>query len=286
MKIKLPLLACISILLASIANAQTTPEPARWTRYTAKNEEFSVTLPARPAMTTTKVLVPRVNKRAQERAMKTWADGVLYSVYSLENLNPKQSLEEFIAEQTAKSAVDSASERSLTIDGFAGKEYAPQDKTRPATEQFFATEGRLYRFVVIGAGADDPRVRQFFSSIALGKKRKGTEVSDGPGAALGPNTAEALYIGKDVDRKARLITKPEPQYTAAARENAIEGTVILKVVFSSTAHVTNIRVVQGQPYGLTERAIAAAKKIKFIPAMKDGHYVSMWMQLEYNFNLY
>jgi TonB family protein len=286
MKTKIPLLACISILLATIANAQTAPEPAQWTRYTAKGEEFSVTLPAPPEMTTAKILIPRCNKKARERAMKTWADGVLYSVYSLENLNPKQSLEEFIVEQTAKSAVDPASERSLTIDGFAGKEYAPQDKTSPATEQFFATKGRLYRFVVIGAASDDPRVRQFFSSIALGKKQKGMEVSDGPGAALGPNTAEALYIGKEVDRKARLLAKPEPSYTDAAKENAIVGTVILKVVFASTGQVTNIRVAQALPYGLTEKAIAAAKKIKFIPAMKDGHYVSMWMQLEYNFNLY
>jgi len=50
--------------------------------------------------------------------------------------------------------------------------------------------------------------------------------------------------------------------------------------------VTNISTIRGLPDGLTERAIAAAKIIKFTPAMKDGHPVSMWMQLEYNFNLY
>jgi hypothetical protein len=47
--------------------------------------------------------------------------------------------------------------------------------------------------------------------------------------------------------------------------------------------VENIRVVRELPDGLTERAIEAAKKIKFVPAMKNGHAVSMWMQLEYNF---
>ena len=62
--------------------------------------------------------------------------------------------------------------------------------------------------------------------------------------------------------------------------------VILKCVFASNGSITNIRVVSGLPYGLTERAIDAARKIKFIPAMKDGKCVSMWMQLEYNFNLY
>ena len=35
-----------------------------------------------------------------------------------------------------------------------------------------------------------------------------------------------------------------------------------------------------------ERAIAAARQIKFVPAMKGGHPVSVFMQLEYNFNLY
>jgi TonB family protein len=60
----------------------------------------------------------------------------------------------------------------------------------------------------------------------------------------------------------------------------------LKAVFRSSGKVTDIRVVQGMPNGLTERAIAAARKIKFVPATKEGKFVSMWMQLEYNFNLY
>jgi len=38
-------------------------------------------------------------------------------------------------------------------------------------------------------------------------------------------------------------------------------------------------------YGLTQQAIAAAKKIKFVPAMKGGKPVSMWMQLVYEFLL-
>jgi hypothetical protein len=50
--------------------------------------------------------------------------------------------------------------------------------------------------------------------------------------------------------------------------------------------VTSIKAVNPLPYGLTERAIAAAHEIKFIPAVKDGHTVSQWIQIEYNFNLY
>jgi TonB family protein len=107
----------------------------------------------------------------------------------------------------------------------------------------------------------------------------------GPGGG-GGGGYDKIFTGKDVTSKARLISKPEPQYTEDARKNQITGTVVLKVVFSSSGQVTNIRTVSGLPYGLTERAIAAARQIKFVPATKDGHQVSMWMQLEYNFNLY
>jgi TonB family protein len=80
--------------------------------------------------------------------------------------------------------------------------------------------------------------------------------------------------------------KPEPTYTDEARDQQIVGTVVLKVVFACNGGLENIRTVSGLPHGLTEQAIAAARKLKYIPAVKDGKYASMWMQLEYNFNLY
>jgi TonB family protein len=107
----------------------------------------------------------------------------------------------------------------------------------------------------------------------------------GPGGGGGGDYSR-IFTGKDVTTKARLISKPEPQYTEDARKNQITGTVVLKVVVASNASGQDIRTVSGRRSGLTERAIAAARQIKFVPATKDGHQVSMWMQLEYNFNLY
>ena len=116
----------------------------------------------------------------------------------------------------------------------------------------------------------------------------GGDFNAGGGGAGGGGGGDysKIFTGKDVTTKARLISKPEPQYTEDARKNQVTGTVVLKVVFASSGQVTNIRTVSGLPNGLTERAIAAARQIKFVPATKDGHQVSMWMQLEYNFNLY
>jgi TonB family protein len=73
-----------------------------------------------------------------------------------------------------------------------------------------------------------------------------------------------------VTSKARVLSKPEPTYTEAARKNQITGTVVLRAVFSSGGSVTNIHAVSGLPDGLTERAIAAAKSIRFVPRPRTG----------------
>lgn len=270
MKTRLTLVCVVLIVLAATVNGQTVPAP-EWKRYTVKGEEFSVLLPHLPSMTSTEMSVPRlkdgqaVMKKRRERVLVAAADGITYTIYAYENPEPRQTLDEFINEQTKRSMFVTAA---------------------PGTQKFFAGENHLYLFVANGAPAEHAKVTQFFSSIVLGKKREGIKVSDGPGIPLEPLSVEHAYVGREVDTKARMTNRPEPVYTAAARKHEVTGVVVLKVVFASTGVVTNIRVVQGLPDGLTERAIEAAKKIKFVPATKDGKNVSMWIQLEYNFNLY
>lgn len=95
-----------------------------------------------------------------------------------------------------------------------------------------------------------------------------------------------VFSGKSIDVKARVLSKPEPSYTEFARQLQVKGTVVLRCMFSSDGTIKYLLVIQGLPGGLTEKALAAAKKIKFVPATKDGRPVSMYIQLEYNFNLY
>lgn len=116
-----------------------------------------------------------------------------------------------------------------------------------------------------------------------GERREG---GGGPGGGGGGMDYNRIFNGREVTSKARVLDKPEPTYTESARKNQITGTVVLRAVFSAGGSVTNIHAVSGLPDGLTERAIAAAKNIRFVPATKDGHPVSMWMELQYNFNLY
>jgi len=257
-----------------------------WRRYKVKDEEFSVTLPTVPAVATTKAARKSDGKSRLERRLKTAYDGVEYTIESFENSKPTQSLDQFIDELVLPGEYDPPNKRSLTVDGFNGVQYSTGNKTTSLIVQFFATEKHLYRFMVSGEGILRPEVKQFFLSIKLGKKPEGIEIFDGPGIPIEtPSTGEMIYKGRDVDVKARLLKFPQPRYTADARKNEISGIVVLKAVFASNGEVQNIRVISGLPYGLTEQAIIAARQIKFTPAMKAGKPVSMWMQLEYNFNL-
>jgi TonB family protein len=95
-----------------------------------------------------------------------------------------------------------------------------------------------------------------------------------------------IYKGRDVTTKVKLLSKPEPVYTQAARNEQITGTVVLRCVFASDGTVKHILVLQALPNGLTQQSIVAAKQIKFVPATINGKPVSMWMQLEYNYNLF
>lgn len=109
------------------------------------------------------------------------------------------------------------------------------------------------------------------------------ELSDQKGYAPGQRQ---VFSAREITTRARILNKPEPTYTEAARKNQITGTVVLSAIFARDGTVKAIRVLKGLPDGLTEVAIVAARQIKFAPAIKDGEPVSMFMHLEYNFNLY
>ena len=92
-----------------------------------------------------------------------------------------------------------------------------------------------------------------------------------------------IYKGKEVDKLPVVKSKPAPEYTAAANLHRIEGTVVLRCVFTAAGEVKHLFVISGLPYGLNETSVTAAKEIKFKPAIKEGKAVSIWMELQYNF---
>jgi TonB family protein len=291
MKIKISLIVCALLLIVPAARAQTPAKQTPWSIYTVKGERASVALPSVPALQTFNDSRTPPQKDRKRNVLKCAVGGVVYTIHMVENTKPRATLESFIQEQATANFSDNITppgtltfQRDLTVDGVAGKAFLYPDKK--GMVQFFATDKRLYEFRAYGAALDDPKIEMFFHYLSLKRQDGAIEVSDAVQAGSFNPAPGTILKGKEVDRKVRLISKPEPSYTGKAKEEQITGVVVLKCVFASDGTVTNIRVIQGLPFGLTEKAIEAARKIKFVPATKDGRNVSMWMQLEYNFNLY
>lgn len=96
---------------------------------------------------------------------------------------------------------------------------------------------------------------------------------------------DKVYKASEVTRKVWIISKPDPEYTQEAREKKVEGKVRLRLVMGSSGKVRAEEVLMGLTEGLTEKAIDAARRIEFEPAVKDGRPVSQYVTVEYEFSL-
>jgi TonB family protein len=176
----------------------------------------------------------------------------------------------------------------------------------PGSESILRAEPLVPPSVGIGSGVGGGQAEGVGGAGGAERKGIGTDPAPSPNIGVdtgknpcaygravcgGPVTQPAaahnrVLSGRDVTQKARVTSKPEPQYTESARQYLVQGTVVIRGVFASSGEVRNLKVMKKLPHGLTRRALEAATRITFIPAMKDGHPVSMYIQLEYNFNLY
>ena len=139
------ILIIVCLLFVTNANAQTPSQSdsSPWKRYSVRDEQFSVALPALPAMHTSHLFFEPTRMYRTQRLLGSYADGVVYTILVLENPKRRESLEDFIAKNRYGS--DLTVGKNLIRDGFAGKEFSDSNNV----SQFFATENRLYRLSAI-----------------------------------------------------------------------------------------------------------------------------------------
>jgi len=97
---------------------------------------------------------------------------------------------------------------------------------------------------------------------------------------------ERIYKPGETDQRFQILKKPEPSYTREGRRHLTKGIVVLRLILAADETIKHIEVIRGLPDGLTEKSIEAAQKIKFKPARKDGKPVSVWVEVEYGFDVY
>jgi TonB family protein len=112
---------------------------------------------------------------------------------------------------------------------------------------------------------------------------------NGNGSGTGGGTEGELppppkHVG--VTQNLKILAKPKPSYTDSARQNQVQGTVVLKVMFLANGSIGSISTVKGLPNGLTEQAIAAARGMRFEPAKIDGQGRDVSKTVEFTFSIY
>jgi protein TonB len=118
----------------------------------------------------------------------------------------------------------------------------------------------------------------------------GTGLGRGKGPGVGPGMSGGFgggpfRVGTGVSAP-RAIYNPDPEYSDEARKAKFQGNVVLSLVVDPTGHVRDIHVARSLGMGLDEKALAAVRRWKFEPGMKDGYPVAVQVNVEVNFRLY
>ena len=120
----------------------------------------------------------------------------------------------------------------------------------------------------------------FGSGVATGGNGDGRSNGRGNSVATGAFGQQELSHGvaKQMDsgpptNPVEITFKPNPVYTDEARALKLEGEVLLEVMFAANGQLHVNRVVRGLGHGLDEAAIAAANKMRFKPALRNGQPV-------------
>ena len=182
--------------------------------------------------------------------------------------------------------------KELPTQPAAGREYSIVLGDMSGTARFFVVDARIYILLALNSPGSVWETEKFFQSFTIKPVTAAPDkdqIRMGDPIIRGRNEStedDQVFGARETTERARILSKAEAIYTESARKYGVQGTVVLRAVLSKEGQVTSIYIVKKLPHGLTEAAIAAARGIKFVPAVKDGRSASQYIQLEYNFNLY
>jgi TonB family protein len=104
-----------------------------------------------------------------------------------------------------------------------------------------------------------------------------------PSTAPGIGVPQRIRVSAGVEQ-GLLISKVSPEYPPDAREQHIQGGVILKALIDKEGNIANLELVSGHPM-LAAAAIDAVKLWKYRPYLLNGNPVMVETQIQVNFTL-
>jgi TonB family protein len=83
----------------------------------------------------------------------------------------------------------------------------------------------------------------------------------------------------------QVVSRVNPSYPRSARENSIEGVVVIRAIVRKDGQVDEVEVLRDLPYGLGDAAKAAVKQWRFTPATYNGAPIDVYYTVTVKFRL-
>lgn len=227
------------------------------------------------------------------RIYGAYGEGIVHVIISFDK-GRAEKLDNFIKsfEKYFRPELQMSFVRELQRDDISVKEYGLNMAGAEGVAYFCLTKSHLYVVQAVGGNQRNPNVHRFLTSLTMNGKHllndiptPEKQVQHSPSPATGPLEANdsqppsEVFSVKAVSRPAVVVMRPEPRFP---RPGDIQGRIRIKAVLSSSGKVENINVVESARKYSAE-AVEAVRNIKFIPAIKDGRFVSQYFQVENNF---
>jgi TonB family protein len=285
--------------------------PARWELYSVKDKNVSFLMPRLP------VLNEQNNECRAEliREYAAYNDGVVYVLRITSETEPgaycsqKGKFDENKFSERVNTLKSELKDESNSENNFSGNsiiKLAGYKRVIKLVNDY--DNKRWFELSIHGADEKKIEVKNFLDSLKIDKAAPGIEIGPGASQTFGDDVSKSIVEVKDnnagndesaenskkiavkieseASYLARIIIRPKAKYTDAARKNQVTGTVRLKVAFLANGAIGDIAVIVSLPFGLTEEAIAAARKMVFIPQQGFKTRYSVSKTVEYSFNIY
>ena len=313
----------LSVVLCAGGTGFSQVATAQWIRVESENKEFSCVLPENFSVAFDKEGFSRASQRnwsdkvdfKNVRSFGGYSDGISVFLEVYDVKNTKNGLA-YITE-----SINGADISEMQFEAFTIRKVVSENDVKPISF-YIASKSHMY---VVGYGARDqnnPSIARFLTSIRLnGKPIFETKVApflevasplslssvvETPIEVTG--NLESKKDAKDSKQKASqpasmpqngktglpkdgsyslsILMKPRVPYTEAARQANEQGVIRLRVTFLANGHIGKITVLKKLRFGLLEDAIRSARRIKFIPEVRDNAAIDMEHVIEYRFSIY
>lgn len=161
-----------------------------------------------------------------------------------------------------------------------------QSKTVVTTTSAKTVEVKTYNEIPEATEPCTPEESEWWKQLRKASndlQRNGGEKSKTRFALLLYEGQQKAYRIPVKDRPAQVLVRARVPHSEMVWTKKINGTVVLSIEYRADGVVGDVRLINGVGFGMDENVIQAAREALFLPAVRDGAFVTEWQNAEVKF---